>query len=70
MSLFAKVRVTQIEENTYAVSNRDAELLQLKGNRRICDKIIAGIILILETDKNGIIYPNYNKDKHRLASKS
>lgn len=64
-SLFSDIRVTQIEENIYAVSNRDAELLQLKGNRKICDKIIAGTILILETDKNGIIVDMTNSNSQK-----
>jgi len=64
-SLFSDMRVTHIDENIYAVSNRDAELLQLKGNRKICDKIIAGTILILETDKNGIVVDMTNSKSQK-----
>ncbi len=48
-------KLTYLDENVAIIHNEEAELLNLKGNRRIDDKIIAGTFLVVGINDTGII---------------
>lgn len=48
-------KLTYLDENVAIIHNEEAELLNLKGNRRIDDKIIAGTFFVVGINDTGII---------------